>query len=196
MKPDLFLSNAIFLIIKSFLQVSGFKQLAVICFLLLCSEGGYARNNGNSCAAYPGSFDACLHTAGDSVPTVWRPCISPFIELLGKGFFSLNVDFRRKESHSFSIGVAGIEEGWSPNVMYYHFSGKRHRFEAGGGLSGNFQDGSAVNMVVHGVVGYRYQKKKGLLFRAGFTPMLIVPFSAESKIAFIPWAGVSLGYCF
>ena len=48
---------------------------------------------------------------------VWKPCTSPFIELLGKGFMSLNIDIRRKESYSISIGTAVIEEGISPNVM-------------------------------------------------------------------------------
>lgn len=128
--------------------------------------------------------------------SVWKPCISPFIELLGKGFFSLNVDFRIKETHAISVGVAGIEEGTSPNVMGYYFGGRRHRLEMGGGLSANFMDGSFLNLFIHGVIGYRYQKKKGLLFRAGFTPMFVIPLTDEGKYAVIPWAGIGLGYCF
>ena len=35
-------------------------------------------------------------------------------------------------------------------------------------------------------IGYRYTGPKGLVFRAGYTPMLVM----------FPWAGVSLGYSF
>ena len=127
---------------------------------------------------------------------VWELCISPFIELLGKGWLSLNVDFRIKETFAISIGAAGIEEGISPNVMGYYFGGKRHRLEAGGGVSGIIADGSFISMMVHGVIGYRYQKKKGLFFRVGFTPMFAIPFTDEGNYAVIPWAGLSLGYSF
>ena len=127
---------------------------------------------------------------------IWKPCISPFIEFGGKGWLSLNVDFRIKETYAISIGVAGIEEGVSPNVMGYYFGGKRHRLEVGGGGSGIIADGSFISMVVNGVIGYRYQKKKGLLFRAGFTPMFSIPFTDEGKYAFIPWVGLSVGYSF
>jgi hypothetical protein len=137
--------------------------------------------------------DTSLQNPPDSV---WELCIAPFIELFGKGWLSLNVDFRIKETYSISIGAAAIEEGVSPNVMAYYFGGKRHRLEAGGGVSGNFMDGVVINMMIHGVIGYRYQKKKGLLFRAGFTPMFVIPLTDEGKYAVIPWAGLSLGYSF
>jgi hypothetical protein len=127
---------------------------------------------------------------------VWETCISPFIELGGKGWFSLNVDFRIKETYAISIGAAGIEEGVSPNIMGYYFGGKRHRLEAGGGVSGIIEDGIFISMMINGVIGYRYQKKKGLLFRIGFTPMFTIPFTDEGNYAVIPWAGLSLGYSF
>ncbi|PKP49630.1 MAG: hypothetical protein CVT94_04320 [Bacteroidetes bacterium HGW-Bacteroidetes-11] len=139
-------------------------------------------------------------TENNSVPNssepVCKPCISPFFELLGKGWFSLNVDFRTKETYAISIGAAAIEEGMSPNVMGYYFSGKRHRLEMGGGLSTNFMDGSIYNLFVHGVIGYRYQKKKGLFFRTGFTPMFVIPLTDEGKYALVPLVGISLGYSF
>jgi hypothetical protein len=108
----------------------------------------------------------------------------------------LNVDFRIKETFAISIGAAGIEEGVSPNVMGYYLGGKRHRLEAGGGVSGIISDGNFISMMVNGVIGYRYQKKKGLFFRVGFTPRFEIPFTDEGKYAVIPWAGLSLGYCF
>ncbi len=126
----------------------------------------------------------------------WEPCVSPFVEVLGKGFFSLNVDFRIKENYAISIGAAGIEEGVSPNVMGYYFGGRRHRLETGGGVSVIITDGVFKGMMVNGVIGYRYQKKKGLFFRIGFTPIFGIPFTDEGKYAIIPWAGLSLGYSF
>jgi len=126
----------------------------------------------------------------------WKPCVSPFIELGGKGWFSMNVDFRKKETCAISIGIAGIEEGYAPNVMGYYFGGKRHRLELGGGISAIIDDGTFISMMIHGVLGYRYQKKNGLFFRSGFTPMFSIPFTEEGKYAVIPWAGLSLGYSF
>lgn len=126
----------------------------------------------------------------------WFPATSVYVELGGKGWLSLNVDFRRKETYAISIAVAILEEGVSPNVMGYYFGGKRHRLEAGGGVSGIIADGGFNSMMLHGVIGYRNQKKKGLLFRVGFTPMFEIPFTDDGKYVFIPWAGLSLGYSF
>ena len=81
--------------------------------------------------------------------------------------------------------------------MGYYLGGKRHRFELGGGLSsliGSSQGFAAL--MLHGVVGYRYQKKKGLIFRAGFTPFISIPIAEGAKFMVVPWAGVSLGYSF
>jgi hypothetical protein len=137
---------------------------------------------------------------GDSLQNplslVWEPCVSPFVELLGKGFFSFNVDFRIKETYAISIGAGLAEEGVSPNIMGYYFGGTRHRIEAGGGVSGIIVDGTFKAMMINGVIGYRYQKKKGLLFRVGFTPIFGIPFTDEGKYAVVPWAGLSLGYSF
>ena len=63
----------------------------------------------------------------------WLPATSVYVELGGKGWLSLNVDFRRKETYAISIAAAVLEEGVGPNVMDYYFGGKRHRLEAGGG---------------------------------------------------------------
>jgi hypothetical protein len=129
--------------------------------------------------------------------SVWEPCTSPFIELLGKGFLSLNVDFRRKETYAISIGFQP-SEGLMPNVMYYHFNGKRHRFETGGGFSVGFsKDFNLAATLIHGVIGYRYQKKKGLFLRAGFTPFYVIFLDDPDRSnKFYPLAGLSLGYSF
>jgi len=170
--------------------------LFVIGILLTSSVELFGQNKENDTIRYSESVDKNIQSQKDTSDLLWKPCISPFIELFGKGFISINVDFRRKETYAISIGVAGIEEGVSPNIMGYYFTGKRHRIETGGGISGNFLDETFKNIMIHGVFGYRYQKKKGLFFRAGFTPMFVLPFTDEDNFAFIPWAGVSLGYSF
>ena len=127
----------------------------------------------------------------------WEPSTSVYLELLGKGFYSVNVDFRKTEKKAFSIGFQAAEDGLMPSLMYYHFDGARYRFEMGGGLSGVFtrKDGLA-GMGLHGVVGYRYQKKRGLIFRAGFTPLIGIPFTNSGRFMIVPLVGISLGYGF
>ena len=127
----------------------------------------------------------------------WEPSTSVYFEFLGKGFYSVNVDFRKTEKKAFSIGFQAAEDGLMPSFMYYHFSGARYRLEMGGGFSGVFtrEDGLA-GMGIHGVVGYRYQKKKGLIFRAGFTPLIGIPFTNSGRFVIVPLIGISLGYSF
>lgn len=136
--------------------------------------------------------------SGQNLPdSLWKPCISPFIELLGKGFISLNVDFRKKESYAISFGIQPFE-GILPNIMYYHFFGKRHRIELGGGLSGGLsKDFNLAVILIHGDIGYRYQKKKGLFFRVGFTPLYIILLDDPDRSnKLYPFGGLSLGYSF
>lgn len=134
----------------------------------------------------------------DSVSSfIWQPTKSLFLELLGKGFYSLNMDFRKKSSHSFSIGIQFLEGGYFPSLMYYHFFGEKFNIEAGGGVSAIISGGGdAKAMEVHGVIGYRSQKKKGAIFRGGFTPYFGIPFTKEGKHVFVPLVGISLGYSF
>lgn len=127
----------------------------------------------------------------------WKPSTSLYFELLGKGFYSINVDFRKTKLRAWSVGMSVAEDGFFPSVMYYHFGGQRYRFELGGGLSAVFtQTDGMAGMGIHGVVGYRYQKKKGLIFRIGFTPFLGIPFTETGKTMFVPLIGISLGYSF
>ena len=127
----------------------------------------------------------------------WEPSTSLYLELFGKGFYSINVDFRKTKFKAWSIGLWAGEGGIFPGLMYYHFGGKRFRFETGGGFTIGFTgDEGLAGMFLHGVVGYRYQVKKGLIFRGGFTPLIGIPFTDEGSFAFLPWGGVSLGYSF
>jgi hypothetical protein len=166
-------------------------------FILFLSAQLQAQGKDNGTPATLQSKNPIEDTVKTLTPeSDWLPATSVYVELGGKGWLSLNVDFRRKETYAISIAAAVLEEGVGPNVMYYYFGGKRHRLEAGGGISGIIADGGFNSMMLHGVIGYRNQKKKGLLFRAGFTPMFEIPFTDDGKYVFIPWAGISLGYSF
>jgi hypothetical protein len=133
----------------------------------------------------------------NSLNIAWKPCVSAFIELLGKGFFSINIDFRIAESHAISIGIIPFE-GLAPDIMYYHLSGRRHRFELGGGITTGFSnDFSLAGILIHGSVGYRTQKKRGLFFRTGFTPVYVILFDDKARSnKLYPFPGLSLGYSF
>jgi len=134
----------------------------------------------------------------------WSPTTSLYIELGGKFLPSLNVDFRKRENFAISIGTSywlDAEENkqsmFLPSVMGYYLSGKRHRLELGGGLGpfiGTYT--GLTSIMLFGNVGYRYQKKKGLIFRIGFTPWMAIPIAEDASFMALPWAGISFGYSF
>lgn len=128
----------------------------------------------------------------------WKPCTAVFVELLGKGFLSLNIDFRRKESYAITIGFQPMEV-LMPEIIYYHFGGERHRFELGGGFSAGLNNKLEMSgVLIHGVIGYRSQKKNGLFFRAGLTPLYVIFFDKDNENSnkLYPFVGLSWGYSF
>jgi hypothetical protein len=173
-----------------------FLFLLIMSLLLFFSVQLYALKTERDTIKDAVLFDSVYLKLPNPSDIVWKPCISPFIEFGGKGFLSVNVDFRKKESHAISIGF--LIEGLTPNIMYYYLGGKRHRFEIGGGLSGGFSSNFSLAMIsLHGVIGYRYQKKKGLFFRGGFTPFYVIFLNNKDRSNLLyPWVGVSLGYSF
>lgn len=134
----------------------------------------------------------------------WIPTTSVYIELGGKLIPSLNVDFRKREDFVICIGTGfwkDTEEHeqliFTPSFNAYYLIGKNKRFELGGG-TGPFlstYEGFA-SLMLYGNIGYRYQKKKGLLFRACLTPFVGIPVNDKSRFLARPWAGISLGYSF
>jgi len=140
--------------------------------------------------------------------TVYRePGPAFFLELFGRK--SINIDFPINKWSRLGLGILYIferrdeKEGenevdyFVPNIMYYLLSGeKRSKFEIGVGLGvrpvwhkelkGDFP------LAFHGVIGYRYQKKKGPLFRVAFTPV----YFPDVGFAQYGWMGISLGYSF
>lgn len=140
-----------------------------------------------------------------------KPGFTVYGELLGKGYFSINGDFRINDNHRISVGLTsldydiksdtpGVSDSYtwlSPGVMYYYLPGtKKSRLELGFGVSispfpwkeytSPTHEDSPISL--HGVIGYRYQKENGLLFRAGFTPFYRI------RNWFLPLVGVSFGY--
>lgn len=122
---------------------------------------------------------------------------SLYLELLGKGFYSINVDYRKDTSTAMSVGLQWVEDAFLPSFMYYYLYGETFRTEVGGGVSGVFttKDGLA-GIGIHGDYGYRYQKKNGLLFRINFTPFIGIPLKSSGRFMIVPWGGVSVGYSF
>lgn len=139
--------------------------------------------------------------------TIKPPGIAVYAELLGKGFFSFNVDFPINFNNRFSFGLTALdyeieeyenfsvgEEGiLTAGVMYYYLSGKKRSFlELGVGFSLFHHLGVDYHndspLTLHGVIGYRYQKQDGIIFRAGFTPFLRI------NAVFLPLIGLSVGY--
>lgn len=132
-----------------------------------------------------------------------------YVELLGKGFISANVDLDLGSNNRLTLGLTMLDHEFAkeadeeeypvltlptPSVMYFHLFGKeRHYFEAGAGVSISpvawreySPDDSFLSL--HGSLGYRYQAPERLFFRAGLTPFYRVNW------AFLPLVGVSVGY--
>ena len=115
--------------------------------------------------------------------------------MFGKGvLYSLNVDFKLKSSTAIGLGGALYPpENYILHSSYYYLIGEKNkRFEIGGGFT--YEGGAeGTGVILHGVIGYRYQKKNGNLFRIGFTPFT---FKEDGIWYLFPWVGISLGYSF
>jgi len=133
-----------------------------------------------------------------------NPGISVYFELLGKHFYSINIDKRINKSKAIGFGFLEFEGEvgeWNiiPSIMFYKFGGAKYRTEFGIGLSSLINENNGLDWIfVNGVIGYRYQQKNGLLFRIGFTPIL--GFSDKERgtvdVLLLPSVGISLGYSF
>ena len=138
--------------------------------------------------------------------TYQEPGSAFFVEILGKPFSGINADFRINKSSRFSLGINGYyyyEEETEeqeeiemldviPNIVYYYLRGKKNnRLEIGAGLGvmpvWNKDYNYDSPILIHGVIGYRYQKKDGLLFRTGLT------FNKLGDLGLL-FLGLSLGY--
>lgn len=135
-----------------------------------------------------------------------------FLELAGKGFMSVNYDIPLGKHHRIGISFTSLDyevlnenytdsfntyNWWSPGIMYYYLKGKeKHFLELGAGMSISPKPNKIYDSDIHtdspfsfhGLIGWRYQKKNGWLFRAGFTPFY------RPKVWFLPLIGLSIGY--
>ena len=172
------------------------KPLHFLVIALILPFAAYTQVQRNEFACIGVNEHLPVHSANPK-DTLWEPTTAIYLELLGKMFYSLNVDFRKRETAAFSIGFQTIENDFLPNLMYYRFLGNKHRLETGGGCSVIIVPQEGIQgIAIHGVFGYRYQKKKGLIFRAGFTPFYGISFTDEGDNIVMPWVGLSLGYSF
>ena len=132
-----------------------------------------------------------------------EPGTALFVELLGKPYPSVNVDLRIHKSSRLSLGIMSYfekgdeDEGeddvhsFVPTLMYYLLDGRNSKFERGLGLGLVpiwHEDVEGFPLAFYAVIGYRYQRKNGLLFRIGANPCLY-PGSV-----FLPWISIGLGY--
>ena len=187
---------------------SDYKSIFLAVALIVCSVQIQAQVKDNGTPTTLFAENASIDTIKTSATkSEWLPTTSVYLELGGKIFYSLNVDFRKRESFALSVGASYFKEDANSDaesqsmlftsVMGYYLTGKRHRLELGGGLCPGFgsSDGFAA-MAIYGNVGYRYQKKKGLIFRVAFTPFVGIPVSEDGSFTVMPWAAISLGYSF
>lgn len=134
----------------------------------------------------------------------WIPTTSIYFELGGKLVPSINLDIRKYENFALCIStgfwIDGIPNGqliFTPSVNSYYLFGNKKRIEIGGG-TGLFigTSNGFASFLIFGNIGYRYQKKKGIIFRAGFTPFVAIPIHNKSTFWISPWVGISIGYSF
>lgn len=132
-----------------------------------------------------------------------------FVELGGKGFGSINYDYRFAEHHSITAGITMLDYTWidynkvdslayftlpTPSIMYHYLRGKNgHHLELGLGASllpywGVDYGENDSPYSFHGTVGYRYQKQDKIFIRAGVYPFY------RLNWMFLPLPGVSVGY--
>lgn len=161
----------------------------------------------NSMIVFIALMLSCISCLGQNTDS---PGIAVYGELVGKGFFSANVDLPIGPKSRLTLALTLLDHEFekedendenyptlalpTPSVMYLHLFGQeRHYFEAGLGFSispvlwKTYSKNDSI-LSLHGCLGYRFQAANRLFFRAGFTPFYRVNW------AFLPLIGVSLGY--
>jgi hypothetical protein len=136
-----------------------------------------------------------------------------FVEAGGNGIF-YSIDYERLLGDSFSLraglGFVRLKPATVTASLFtvpllgnYYAGGREHKLQLGAGMtlismSGNQKDAvvgvTGVVVAPTFAVGYRYLPARGgFTFFAGLTP-LIVP--GRTNGAFLPWAGISVGWAF
>jgi hypothetical protein len=133
-----------------------------------------------------------------------------YVELLGSAGYLYNVSYDRiiynHNNHHISVGMgAQYYEGLisdnddnrqtiTTQVNYLRGS-NRHFLELGIGYYLDFLDSDYNSIITR--IGYRYQKKSGVFFKIGVTPL--IPnhlYFFGKRLWVVPWGGIALGYAF
>ncbi len=124
-----------------------------------------------------------------------------YIELLGNGYvWTGNYEFKviQNTRMRFGLGYSTLPLVFVdpakllafPVMLNYITGNGDHHFEFGSGFTGmilNILDDSNLNIDLSVVVGYRYQKPgKGIIFRAGLTPLLPVVYPDDRPVWLLP----------
>jgi len=129
-----------------------------------------------------------------------NPKTSFYLELLGKHFYSYNIDYRFNKSNALSVGFSSItfdgdDRTLFPSLMYFNFGGKKYQRELGIGITATFSDKHGhIHTLINGVIGRRHQKKYGIIFRYGFTPLIRIGVGKYSGATILPSVGLSIGF--
>lgn len=103
------------------------------------------------------------------------------------------------------VGIGWIAVGGSfPHALTLNY-GNNHKLEVGVGgtyITGHFFN-TFSKYLPHAILGYRYQKTSGFLFRATLTPFFITEdvydssgIRTQRETRILPWGGLSFGYNF
>jgi hypothetical protein len=112
------------------------------------------------------------------------------LPLLVNGMYQLSNGFL------FELGI-----GFNPTYTFWPDYQSKWLFSGGT----FYESGSFFDPLITGFAGIRIQKKKGFLFRFGFTPLIELTKDMEKRTvykqfryeySFLPWAGMSFGYSF
>jgi len=120
-----------------------------------------------------------------------KPGTAFYLELGGRGLlYSANVDFRIIRSSAIGFGILVLPDVFMINSTYYLLLGKKYsKFEIGCGIEYPTNGGAFYYVVL----GYRYQKKNGRLFRISCY-LLPQYFSDPEMPSFL--LGISFGHSF
>ncbi|MBI1929742.1 hypothetical protein HYR99_36520 [Candidatus Poribacteria bacterium] len=155
------------------------KHTAVICFVVLSVL-----------------HTGCAASVKGTSETVTKRTANNSFYLEGGGnaiIVSINYDRLFGESFAGRVGLGGFEEAiLVPITISYLLGSGAHKLELGTGLLFG-SEGYESGVIWTGIVGYRYQpKKRGSIFRVGFTPF----FDPEELDELLPWIGISFGVAF
>ena len=131
-----------------------------------------------------------------------------YFELLGNGgLYSLNYERAVLGGFGGRLGASRfpgfLDEPkalWLPLMAVYVAGEGRHRFELGFGpllrIGDRERTWAMREPFYTATLAYRYESPKGLLFRAGLTPLYTFPVGNKEVAGWMLSAGVGIGYAF